>query len=178
MLLALRCAQRCRSEDRRSRPAREFVDTGGEHELLVEDIAAAAILEEPREFRGGEPLLGRADPSVVAAPRGLVDEGAPGNPDDEDRLLVTAGSGKADLPDFWTNRWVTVVRPHVDQPAFRRGNPIPRDSAHRPRIIHAEEERATVGVGERHEFTGEVLGVRRDHPVVSEADFLELRAAV
>ncbi len=107
-----------------------------------------------------------------------MNESAPRDPGHEDRHLVSVGGGQADLPHLRANRRIAVARGQVDEPGLDRPDPILRDAGNLAGIRDSKEESAASGVGQRHEFAGELLGIRGHHAVFVETDLLELGAVI
>ena len=171
---------------KRRRPAEERFETtplqrldpGFEDDLFIEHEAAAALLEQPGEFRWIQQSLRRADSGVVAASGGLVDEDSSRDFDDDDAPLGAGGIRGRFAPDRGTDRRFAVVRSDIRDPMLHFPEALLRNAGHGAGILDAQQEEPPVRVGQRDEFRCRLLGSRRGDALLVETDLLEFRSTV
>ncbi len=166
------------SEERLKSVAVEVSHGCGEHRLLVEHVLASSLLKEPGELRRGKVPFRGPDADVVAPARGAMDVEPARDLRQKNAPVFAACRRQQCLADDRPDRWIAVVRRDVEQPLLDHVQSVGRDAGHCSGIVDPEEDRAALGIRERHQLAGQVFGVGRGHPPLAQAQLLEFGAAI
>ena len=177
-------AQQIQPRDGR-RTAKECFETmlvegrnaGCEHRSLVEDVLAAALLEQAHELRWREIALRAANALIVAPSGGAMHIEATRNLR-KNQVFARIAVSHYMLADDGADGRVAVLRGDVDKPSLHRVKALLGDAQRHTGIIHAEEQCAAIRVGERHHLAGHGFGVRCPHATARQPQLFELSAAV